>query len=482
VYTKPFWGDDRWYQARVHSLITFCHVNVQDPRYVWYFENAVKGEKDIATQTTPGKFLKKYFGDVLTENHIKTVVDRHRAAFLAGAKLRYAKTPDEMEEVYTMQASFQSCMQRKGSTFSYCEGVHPVRAYGAGDLELAYISEGERLLARCLIWREKGLVGRIYGDVALMQAALRGEGIETTSDSRVYDSFLGARLLRMIPQGIPSSRKNTYWSSASAPPVILPYIDGKYTYIEDLGNDLLKITDNSNSAKYNASHQEGVMIGRPYCACCNRLRDSSMYVVTALAPDDTPESEMAMENLGYTEEARASRQWTLREYCSSCADDNAFYDTVSGFYFANTVEVIEFGTTTGRNTIKRPRGLVEEGTYFRSDLSGVHWLNEHKTEFNGQTCANSEVAAIARKCAHDGRMYLKEEMRRVNFQWVYHNNVEAYQASISVPEIPNTLSDLFGSVHSKHWVERIIERNLRPSYDWGAASAVSPAYYQVSTY
>jgi hypothetical protein len=212
-----FWnGVAAWSMYSVMTRLHFVHLAKGDPAKIAYTESAEKGMCDRQTVTTVGRYLTKHFSDFLTEIEIATLAAIHAEKHgNVAADLKFAKSPDEFEKVYSMDATFSSCMQYHAGNFSSDE--HPCRVYGAGDLELAYLTmpgDPRRLNARALIWRKESatLVGRVYGDGARLRQALANAGIVTRSDNATYDRLDGAKLLR-----IEADDDDVF---------ILPYIDG----------------------------------------------------------------------------------------------------------------------------------------------------------------------------------------------------------------------------------------------------------------
>src|SRR5690606_7560176 len=86
-----------------------------------------------------------------------------------------AATPDDIENVYLKGPN--SCMSHDLSEFSSPE--HPTRVYGDSDLQVAYIvNSSGNISARVLVWPEKKLYGRIYGDEDRMSDMLEEAGYE----------------------------------------------------------------------------------------------------------------------------------------------------------------------------------------------------------------------------------------------------------------------------------------------------------------
>lgn len=170
-YTEPY-------------LNHFAHVALGDAAMVAFTENDVKGAADRQTRMKPGKYLTKFFGHILSADEITKLATAFCADF-APCALKIATTADDIEHVYTTGPS--SCMSYAAS--DYRSSCHPVRAYGGSpDLQLAYIEPQEdRITARALIWPDKKIYSRIYGDEGRLKPLLVAAGYSSGSLS-------GARL------------------------------------------------------------------------------------------------------------------------------------------------------------------------------------------------------------------------------------------------------------------------------------------------
>src|SRR5262249_35481599 len=97
-----------------------------------------------------------------------------------------------------------SCMS--GRAGDYHGPCHPVRVYGAGDLAIAYLEQGDEITARALCWPAKLIYGRPYGDEHRLSAALEKAGYTYGHGTKLR----GAKLLRI----------------RSGDGFVAPYIDG----------------------------------------------------------------------------------------------------------------------------------------------------------------------------------------------------------------------------------------------------------------
>lgn len=157
------------------------HFAYPDPKNLLML--SYRDDRGRRVSTKPGRYLKKFFPD-LDHQRLAT----KWAAEFAPVEVQFAKTPDEIEEVYLEGPS--SCMAH--SAGHYYGPCHPVRAYGAGDLAIAYIVRDDNITGRALVWPEKKVYSRLYGDEIRLKHALELLGYHEDEDET---GFLGARLL-----------------------------------------------------------------------------------------------------------------------------------------------------------------------------------------------------------------------------------------------------------------------------------------------
>jgi hypothetical protein len=175
----------------------FAHLEPEKhPGMICFTENDELGVLDRVTVLSPGRYISRFY-----ETEGKMDDDRRRKLITQidpSGELLYAWTPEEISRVYKEGPS--SCMD---GAHSFSTPVWPPAVYGAGDLALAYtVNNKGRIQSRCLVWPEKKLYGRIYGDVQRMQQQLEDEGYETERcDVQTADGngahFIGAKILKV---------------------------------------------------------------------------------------------------------------------------------------------------------------------------------------------------------------------------------------------------------------------------------------------
>lgn len=169
-----------------HSMLHYLHWSVKDPEMVAYTPSLEYGIRDRQVRVKLGRYLSKHFGHLLSEKKRLELVEKHNATALANCKFHIAMTPGRIEAVYTHGPS--SCMGYSRHHFAH--NFHPTRIYGAGDLGVAFMwrqdTDGrQRITARALVWPDKMIHGRVYGDESRFKAMLIDRGY--VEDWRGFD-------------------------------------------------------------------------------------------------------------------------------------------------------------------------------------------------------------------------------------------------------------------------------------------------------
>lgn len=160
------------------------------PGLLAYFQTPEKRARNIRTPIKPGKYLQKFFADLLTQEEIHELGLEWSNHF-ALRKLTITQDADEIERVYRGRHN-GSCMYFGSGDYAGSE--HPARAYAGPDLGIAYIGEENNADARCLVWPEKKIYyPKWYGDGPRLEAALEAQGYKVGDE----DDFNGARMQRI---------------------------------------------------------------------------------------------------------------------------------------------------------------------------------------------------------------------------------------------------------------------------------------------
>jgi hypothetical protein len=227
-----------------------CLAKSKKSQGLWtFFENPDKRARGVRTATKPGRYLTKFYPRLSPD-----FIARVAALAVPGNPVEFTSCPDMIEEVYLNGPS--SCMSYPAHEYRVSDGSHPVRIYGnSPDLMLAYvrsIDDPDRFSARALVWPEKKLVGRIYGDQTRIIKALKDAGYDTTKSFFSYNDLIGARI-------------NYVEDDGDEDKAVCPYIDGSQKVsgpvVDDKGTWLI-IGWGHGPRNYNAGSARGVVLAQ----------------------------------------------------------------------------------------------------------------------------------------------------------------------------------------------------------------------------
>lgn len=255
----------------------FAHISLNNPGMIAYTPDEAHGADDRQVRVKPGRYLQQFASTLFGESDIARYVAQVKAA---SGELKLARTADEIARVYTANNGPTSCMDRRHFSFSST----PVRVYGDSDLAVAYLGtladdrDDDVIAARCIVWPERKLFGRAYGDTATLQAVLRTHGY-------THGEMDGARVHAIEHDG----------------DYLMPYIDGISTC--SLDGDWFVLDD---SGDFDCQRTDG-RTSSPHgdCSNCGGRCDS----------DET-----------YCESCENDRQT-----CGRCGED--YFDSNAGEYF-----------------------------------------------------------------------------------------------------------------------------------------------------
>jgi hypothetical protein len=176
------------------SRLHFVHVDPDDHNLVRYTPNSKYGELDRKVSVKLGRYLTKFYSDMLTSQQIADLV-----AYYSWQNeppvLHMAVSEEEMVWVYRHGPS--SCMSKDTSVLS-SSPIHPVSVYASGDIGLAYLlnHDGTRASARTLVNLKKKLYTRVYGDEIRLLNVLKANDYEYEAKA-----LKGCRLKLVRPVG-----------------------------------------------------------------------------------------------------------------------------------------------------------------------------------------------------------------------------------------------------------------------------------------
>lgn len=289
----------------------FAHCAKKSPDLIAYTKDAAKGAADKQSLISIESYVALVAADWPDDSKAALIKLQQDHAAAHCSPLKFARTPDEIESVYTNYDDdaghvANSCMRYEARQFaSRVDGrpFHPVRVYGAGDLAIAYLAnEDGETIARALVWPEKKIYSRLYcGENSTLARLLKAQGYEGAGYYHGRRSMSGARLLRV---------------ESDCGELVAPYLDEVGT-VQDCG-EYLRI-----GGDINAQNTNGLCDSTPrfFCEHCGESCDEDVA------------------RLVFTDGARRREQ----HWCEYCADSYAFYCHGYQDYFSDSVDSGEMG-------------------------------------------------------------------------------------------------------------------------------------------
>jgi len=272
-YKRHFFANFSYYLQSDYNGLHYLHVSTDDPEKVAFTPSEEYGRINRQKRMKFTRYLDKYFADTIPSDEREYIIKSHYNEYVP-SDIHFAWTEDEIEWVYTHGPP--SCMSRPVTDFDL--PCHPVRAYAAGDLAIAYKLSPHRhntVQARVVVWPDKKIYGRIYGDDMSIRQNLINAGYREDCFG-----FEGAKLLAIEHDG----------------EYIAPYLDVNCRgYIE---NGYIVLDD--TAGKIRLRNDSGLQAPRTACNNCNDY----VHEIELCAVSDDMGEEML--------------------WCRDCAIDDAF--------------------------------------------------------------------------------------------------------------------------------------------------------------
>lgn len=247
---------------------TFPHLSQKatNAGMIAYTESGAKGALDRQSVMKPGRFIRQFGYDHLTDEDVKCLA----AKVTATTKIVYhhSKAREDYSHVY--QTGPNSCMaygpKSSRGTFehTYVDGefVHPTEVYAhpENNLELVWGEMGGEVISRTIINTKKKTYPRIYGKESVSRSKERiKDYLAELGYSQSDDALDGEKLLLLNPDGYPNA-------------IICPYIDPSNRGVE-IHDDHLVVDGYEK-----ANHETGCLfLNGPdkawTCACCGGQYD-----------------------------------------------------------------------------------------------------------------------------------------------------------------------------------------------------------------
>jgi hypothetical protein len=333
----------------------YLHVSRIDRALVAFTKSPDRGLADTQTRISVYGYLTYYCN--FSESDARFWAGVHAENY-ADTKLEFAESAEDIVSVYMRgddESGISSCMTH--DLGDYRSSVHPLTPYGDSDLSLAYLVRDEKVIARCMVWQEKKIYSRLYGDGSKMAEALKVAGF-------VDGSFEGARIRRI--------------ADSDTGRLVLPYLDS-VRRVKKLDIDWLLISSRGDII---ADRTDGLESG----FCCEGCGD------------ETYEDDL----LSVYFSSSRSGQW-----CEHCRDGSATYCENHDIYVRNDNVVTVDGEATPDWYLDDANFCEWSGEYTTQSVETVLLLQSWRggREFVTQIWSQSAIDCHGFKCRIDGNFY-----------------------------------------------------------------------------
>lgn len=355
----------------------YAHVSKDKPAMLSYTKDDSKGRADLQTRITVRAYLTEFgkdpeASDGFMQPYLVDDLCKEYAEECIPRELLFARTPDEIEAVYTNYDSDcsqvgNSCMRYESSHWE--SGIHPCRVYGAGDLAIAYlVNDNGETTDRALVWPEKLIYSRVYGETDRLHVLLKNAGYRKSAYyQEPLPTFEGAKLLKLSA------------SDDDDGCFVMPYID------EDVGARLAgKFFIIDKDGSYSTGETEGRTCEpeeRTYCERCENSCDETYYVYTR-------------------DYWRGGQSW-----CEHCVENNTFRCDRTGDLYSDdcsSYEIEGVGIYCQYAFATHGGECEHTNTYHRSrDLRDVIVNDKGDTE----TWCRDAIDEDAWECERTGKLY-----------------------------------------------------------------------------
>lgn len=244
---KPVpWHAESWakHPATDPRALHFPHLSTTIAGCITYCQPPRPDAKQpIRIPIKPGKYLQKFYGDSLTADLIKNFAAKVRSH---NTNLLFTNDPAKITAIY--QSVGQACMSHSTSHYraaNFNGAKHPTTVYATSpDLALAYTTNPENadaITARAIVWPDRKLYARAYGDTEAMIEALHSSGFRSAP-------LDGARL-PLLPLSKKDFGEGFY---------TCPYIDHIKWARLDAAAGYLILQEAATGATHSVQHGDGV--------------------------------------------------------------------------------------------------------------------------------------------------------------------------------------------------------------------------------
>jgi len=378
----------------------YLHVSKNDSSKIAYTLNPEKGMLDVQTQKNVARYI---VGDLGMDETLATYIDSIHKSKYNISEVTFIRGKDISETYMSLHnTGIASCMTRPIDYYdSFC---HPTLVYEDSDISLAVIKDGnDKIIARALVWENKKLYSRIYGDYVKLRESLEMLGYNSN------ENFHGAKL-KLIKDAEKKDR------------IVMPYLDGcqsfsivndSYIMIDDDGEYYAtetngfckngKVFAHCENCTDDISEQDNVMhvyfSRRHYNIWCRDCCDEHAMICSST------HEYIHQDNVRYVD-GEYYAEWIVEDECNLC-------EYTQEYTFSNVSEVIvnENGDTENWNV-----DLLDDNS-FVCRVDGKRYANKLMIEdlWNDSPRASFNIPDDEPKDENVNIIYRSHDVNQLNF-------------------------------------------------------------------
>ena len=288
----------------------FPHISTTEPGLVAYTPSPEYGRADRQVRTKVGRYLQQFYGEVLTQEQIRSMANG-----VKGFTFHMSKERSDFKAVYEDSSGDRgqtgSCMA--GSNVGDVYGdYHPAEVYASGDFAITWLTDHitNELVARAVLAypdkpNDGGHFVRLYGDEACsLHDMLTAKGYEKRPE---YAS--GLRLLVLTDDN------DNY---------LMPYIDGGERNVSMMKGSWI-IGSCQGEHHHIASSQSGIYEGGYECGCCGNRTDQREEDMAYSDYHDIRIGECCLDEYTYCYSRHGDRDYIESSSVVYCETDGEHY-------------------------------------------------------------------------------------------------------------------------------------------------------------
>ena len=316
-FVRPTWHGNRIISENHPELaaLHFVHKSTEDPKMIAYAPTTRHLEEGRWVKTKPGKYLTKFYSDVLTEKEIKAMAER-QSGDNSSLKLTVFRNGDNKHTNSTTWIRLYSDIQVDYSCMQGCDCVS-VYGYPNNGLGLAYYTHSSgSLMCRAIVRFDRNP----EGEFTRCYPMTGDDGWPAVSEEEFAQALIASGMTKS-PDGLEGIKIIKEEESSYDSTYVMPYIDRPAQYVNDRGTYFL-ITRCGDIEAASTSGSVRLEPENPCYDCgCHIGEDDGTYIEY----HGTICQRCLDRNYTYAHIGRRTQEYVPSDSVVYCESDNEYY-------------------------------------------------------------------------------------------------------------------------------------------------------------